>query len=170
MKWLGAILILSACTWAGFAFARRLSDRPRQLRMLVSALQSFEAEMMYGLTPLMEASLKLSRQIPKPISYMFAQFAYYLQKGEESAEKAWDACLADTWPLTALQQNELEVMKQFGATLGQHDRIQQQKQIRLALSHLAREEQDAKESQKRFESMAKSLGFLTGMLVIVLMI
>ncbi|OIJ20298.1 stage III sporulation protein SpoAB [Anaerobacillus alkalidiazotrophicus] len=169
MKILGAILIIVATTWVGFEFARRLSDRPRQLRQLKVALQSLESEIMYGLTPLSEASKHIAKQMPKPISYFFQSFAERLNKGEVSVHKAWEESLNDTWHMTALCKGELEVMSQFGATLGQHDREHQQKQIRLTLSHLEREEGDAIEAQNRYEKMLKSLGFLTGLLIVILM-
>ena len=51
-KLIGAILIIVATTWTGFEAARHLSERPKQLRQLKSALQSLEAEIMYGHTPL----------------------------------------------------------------------------------------------------------------------
>lgn len=60
-------------------------------------------------------------------------------------------------------------MKQFGETLGRHDRISQQKQILLTLAHLEREEVDAHEKQAKYERMAKSLGFLSGLLLIILL-
>ncbi|OIJ16865.1 stage III sporulation protein SpoAB [Anaerobacillus alkalilacustris] len=169
MKIIGAILIIVATTWVGFEFARRLSDRPRQLRQLKVALQSLESEIMYGLTPLSEASKHIAKQLPKPISYFFQSFAERLNKGEVSVHKAWEESLNDTWHMTALCKGELEVMSQFGATLGQHDREHQQKQIRLTLSHLEREEGDAIEAQNRYEKMLKSLGFLTGLLIVILM-
>ncbi|MGO4887112.1 stage III sporulation protein SpoIIIAB [Anaerobacillus sp. MEB173] len=169
MKIIGAILIIIATTWVGFEFARRLSERPRQLRQLKVALQSLEAEIMYGLTPLAEASSHIAKQLPKPISYFFERFSYWLSKGEESAQKAWEQSLNETWHFTALCNGELEIMKQFGMTLGQHDKVQQQKQIRLTLTHLEREEGEAKDAQNRYEKMLKSLGFLTGLLIIILM-
>lgn len=169
MKIIGAIFILIATTWVGFELARRLSERPRQLRHLKVALQSLESEIMYGLTPLAEASEHISRQLPKPLSYFFNCFSERLKKGESSVHKAWDESLKETWHLTALCQGELEVMHQFGATLGQHDREHQQKQIRLTLNHLEREEGDAIESQNKYEKMLKSLGFLTGLLIVILM-
>jgi stage III sporulation protein AB len=72
--------------------------------------------------------------------------------------------------LTALKQGEFEIMKQFGETLGRHDRYSQQKQIMLTLSHLEREERDACERQAKYERMVKSLGFLSGLLLIILLI
>ncbi len=167
---IGAILIIIATTWVGFEFARRLSERPRQLRQLKVALQSLESEIMYGLTPLAEASSHIAKQLPKPISYFFTFFSERLQRGEESVQKAWEESLRETWYLTALGNGELEVMSQFGATLGQHNLEHQQKQIRLTLNHLEREEGDAIESKNRYEKMLKSLGFLTGLLIVILML
>ncbi|WP_100404763.1 stage III sporulation protein SpoIIIAB [Bacillus solitudinis] len=169
MKLLGAIFILLTTTILGFGFAKRLSERPRQLRQLKVALQSLEAEILYGLTPLAEASQNLAKQMPDPISSFFSEFAFRLLNKEESAYEAWENSLQETWSETALLQNEREVMSQFGATLGQQDREQQQKQIKLTLSHLEREEGEARDQQTRYEKMIKSLGFLTGLLIIILM-
>lgn len=169
MKIIGAILILIATTWVGFEFAKRLSERPRQLRQLKVALQSLEAEIMYGLTPLAEASLNIAKQMPQPLSSFFSIFAEKLRNADGSAHEAWNESLKDTWHLTSLCNGEYEVMSQFGSTLGQSDRQQQQKQIRLALTHLEREEGDAIQSQSRYEKMLKSLGFLGGLLVVILM-
>jgi stage III sporulation protein AB len=40
----------------------------------------------------------------------------------------------------------------------------------LALTHLEREEADAYERQSKYEKMVKSLGFLSGLLLIILLI
>jgi len=71
--------------------------------------------------------------------------------------------------LTALKQGEFEIMKQFGETLGRHDRLSQQKHIMLTLTHLEREESEAIQSQMKYEKMVKSLGFLSGLLLIILL-
>jgi len=68
MKMIGAGLILFATTWVGFEYAKKLRERPQQLRQLKVALQSLEAEMMYGLTPLATASERIALQMSKPIT------------------------------------------------------------------------------------------------------
>ncbi|SFP23095.1 stage III sporulation protein SpoIIIAB [Salibacterium halotolerans] len=170
MNWLGAALILTACTWAGFEYAKKLTERPRQLRQLRTALQSFEAEIMYGMNPLPEASRKMAGQLPPPVSFLFRFFSDYLKQGERNVDEAWSKSLNQVWPLTALAFREKEILYQFGSTLGRHEKMQQQKQIRLAMIHLEKEEQEAKETEKRYEKMAKSLGFLSGLLIIVMFI
>ena len=67
--------------------------------------------------------------------------------------------LKENWKLTAFQQTEFEILQQFGETLGQHDRESQQKHIRLCITHLEREEEEAKALQLQYEKMIKSLGY-----------
>lgn len=169
MKLIGAILIIVASTWFGFEAAKKLSERPRQLRQLKVALQSLEAEIMYGHSSLSEACLHISKQFEKPLSIFFSRFAKRLSEGETLVSSAWRDSLDSIWNKTAFGQGEYEVLRQFGETLGQHDREHQQKHIRLALMHLEREENDAIEKQGRYEKMVKNLGFLTGLLIVILL-
>jgi len=169
IKIMGAILIILSTTWTGFEASRHLSERPRQLRLLKSALQSLEAEIMYGHTPLHEASRKLSEQMTKPLSWFFETFSKKLTETETTVHIAWEESLREVWNLTAFKQGEFEIMKQFGETLGRHDRHSQQKQILLTISHLEREEADASEKQMKYEKMVKSIGFLSGLLLIILL-
>jgi|SRR4051794_25893498 stage III sporulation protein AB len=169
IKMIGAILIIFATTWTGFEAAKQLTERTRQLRVLKTALQSLEAEIMYGHAPLHEAARRLSAQLPRPLDEFFSTFASKLTETETIVRDAWEESLKDVWGKTALKKNEFEIMKQFGETLGRHDRISQQKQILLTLTHLEREESEAREKQLKYEKMVKSIGFLSGLLLTILL-
>lgn len=101
---IGAIFIILSTTWAGFELSRHLSERPKQLRMLRTALQSLEAEIMYGHTPLHEASRKLAAQLPKPISIIFERFSQKLTTMETTVKIAWEESLQEIWKITALKK------------------------------------------------------------------
>jgi stage III sporulation protein AB len=169
MKLIGALIIVIATTGLGFSYARRLSERPKQLRHLKYALQTLEAEIMFGHTPLREACRRLALQTPKPISEIFHHFTEVLMEQGANVKTSWEKTLKMVWKDLALSQPEYEILIQFGTTLGQHDREQQQKQIRLTLTHLEREEADARDKQTRYEKMYKSLGVLAGLLIVVLL-
>lgn len=169
VKLIGAIFIVVATTFTGFEAARNLSERPKQLRALKFALQSLEAEIMYGHTPLHEAARRLAAQMAKPLSTFFESFAGKLTNSETTVKEAWESSLKEIWKSTALKQGEYEIMRQFGETLGRHDRFSQQKHIMLTLSHLEREEAEAVQTQAKYEKMVKSLGFLSGLLLIILL-
>lgn len=170
IKIIGAVFIVAATTWIGFEFANKLRERPRQLRLMRAALQSLEAEIMYGHTPLAEAAERLAKQIPKPLCFLFEGFGQQLRQGEKTVREAWLASLENVWKRAAMKRAEYEILQQFGETLGQHDRESQQKHIRLCLTHLEREEGEAKESQLRSEKMIRSLGVLSGLLIVILLL
>ena len=170
IKIMGAILILAITTWGGFEFSKTYSNRTRQLRHFRNSLQALEAEIMYGHVPLSEAAARLSKQMPKPVARFWGDFAAKLGEQDATVKAAWEQSLKASGPFLALRKAELEILAQFGETLGRHDRFQQQKQIILAMTHLEREEEEAVQSQLKYEKMVKSLGFLSGLLLIILLL
>ncbi|SDC04378.1 stage III sporulation protein SpoIIIAB [Shouchella lonarensis] len=168
MKWLGACFIVLCTTLYGFHKAKALRERPQQLRQLQVALRSLEAEIMFGQTPLAEASERIAAQLSEPLSQFFLQFSCKLQEKHVTVATAWMESLDETLRETALKQSEREVLRQFGTTLGTTDRTQQQKQLKLAQVHLERDELEAKDLQVRYEKMTKMLGILAGLLLVIL--
>jgi stage III sporulation protein AB len=169
-KLIGAVLIICATTWAGMEASRHFIRRSQQIRFIREALQTLDAEIMYNHTPLLEASRKLAARIPYPAGRLFKVFSDKLTDPEAVANKAWQESLEEIWEQTDMKENEFEILVQFGENLGKHDRYSQQKHILLTLSHLERAEADAREKQKQYEKLIKSLGFLSGLLFIILLL
>ncbi|AZB43538.1 stage III sporulation protein SpoAB [Bacillus sp. FJAT-42376] len=170
VKLIGAAMILFASTWIGFELAGRFGKRTRLLREMKVAMQSLEAEIVFSQKPLKAAAADLSEQLEKPLSQFFSQFSHILSRGGIDTKAAWKESLDQLAAASTLQKGELEVMKQFGETLGKHDLISQQKHIRLAMVHLEREEAEAGEKQNRYERMIKSIGFLSGLLLVIVLL
>jgi stage III sporulation protein AB len=76
----------------------------------------------------------------------------------------------ETWPNTAMGVPEREVMIDFGKTLGLSDRQDQLQHLKMAIANLKVEENHARDEQVRYEKMCKTLGFLAGALLVILMI
>jgi stage III sporulation protein AB len=169
MSWIGAAAILSATTILGFEWAKRVRERPKQLRELKVTLQALEAEIMYGSTPLNEAFQHIGKPLKEPLSAFFLTISDLLNQGEMSVQEAWESQLLVLARETSFKNGEIEVLRQFGATLGRHDKEHQQKQIQLTLAHLNREEKEARDIQERYEKMCKSLGVLMGLLIVILL-
>ncbi|MET1247805.1 stage III sporulation protein SpoIIIAB [Sporolactobacillus sp. STCC-11] len=170
IKLIGSLFILFASTAGGLLLARQYRDRPREIRQWRSALQSIEAEIVYGRVPVDQMAEDLSRQIPMPLSHFFRLLKEQLCSEGLPLQEAWSNSVEQFWPRTSMKQPEKEIMLQFGSTLGTEDAENQKKHIQLALAHLEREESDARQSQKANEKMMRSLGFLTGVLVVLLFI
>ncbi|MCM3716763.1 stage III sporulation protein SpoIIIAB [Fictibacillus phosphorivorans] len=169
MSWFGAIAILSATTIFGFEWAKRVRERPKRLRELKVTLQALEAEIMYGSTPLSEAFQHIGKPLKEPLASFFLTISDMLNSGEHTVQEAWENQLELLAEESLFKSGEIEVLRQFGSTLGRHDKEHQQKQIQLTLAHLNREEKEARDIQERYEKMCKSLGVLMGLLIVILL-
>jgi stage III sporulation protein AB len=170
MKWIGALLFISATTWLGFEWSNKLTRRPKHIRQLINALQVLEAEILYSQLPLHDAFSSIARQIPEPCASFFQIVADRLVEKYSYFESVWEESVIAYIESSSLGANEKEILMQFGRTLGQHDFYQQQKHIQLTIKHLERELQDARDEQDRYGKMAKNLGFLTGLFIVLLLI
>ncbi|WP_102707191.1 stage III sporulation protein SpoIIIAB [Terribacillus saccharophilus] len=170
MKWVGAILVLIAATWVGFDLSRRLQQRPKQIRQLISSLQVMEAEILYSQTSIIETSDNLAKQVPQPAAAFFQTLSDKLLLHPVDLYDCWEETTEAWIDTTALKTSEKDVWLQFGRTLGQHDFEQQQKHIQLAKTHLERELEESEEANQRYGKMIRNLGFLTGLLIVLLLI
>lgn len=168
MKWIGALLFISMTTWIGFEISKRIDDRPKHIRQLKNALQILEAEILYSQLPLQEAFLTIAKQIPNPSRSFFENLGEAMEKGDVELADLWERQVNVLMQQSSLKKIEQEILLQFGQTLGQHDFTQQQKQIQLTVTHLDRELAEARDDQYRYSKMAKSLGILCGLFIVLL--
>ncbi|HLR71402.1 MAG TPA: stage III sporulation protein SpoIIIAB [Pseudogracilibacillus sp.] len=169
MKLLGALLFIVTTTWIGFEWSHRLTTRPKHIRQVKSALQILEAEILYSQSPLKEAFAMIAKQMPDPTRSFFAHLNMDLQQEHSNLVPVWAKNISNFKKQSCLGNNEIEIMLQFGRTLGRHDFYQQQKQIQLALGHLDRELEEARDEQIRYSKMVKSLGILFGLFIVLLL-
>jgi stage III sporulation protein AB len=170
LKLLGALLIVVAGAMIGHIKARRLADRPAQIRRFIRVLQQLETEISYGFTPLPEAMHKLALQTAEPLSSLFAGITTNLHsRSGLTVKESWEQAVLERWPYMAMQDGEQDIILQLGSSLGTTDREDQLKHLRLASSQLGSMESEAAEEQRRFEKMWRSLGVLGGALIVVMM-
>lgn len=171
IKLLGSIVIVGVTTLFGFELSNRLRRRSKQIRYLKMALESLETEIVFAMTPLAEACKRVSDQIPDhTVASFFQTIGLKLSKEESLVTDIWQSVLEKWKEETDLKDSEINILKQFGQTLGQQDLENQRKQIRLAISYFDQEENQALEAQQKYDSMYKSLGFLAGIFIVLIML
>lgn len=170
LKLIGSVCLLFAGTMFGFYQAMQYARRPKQIRQLIGVLQRLETEVSYGLTPLPEALLTVSKQSVQPLSSMLERAGRGLEARDgRSMREVWTDVIGQTWNQTSMKKIEKEIMLELGFTLGRSDSSDQVKHLRLAASQLQVEEAAALEDQRRYEKMWRSLGVLVGALAVILM-
>lgn len=134
-----------------------------------NALQILEAEILYSQLSLKDAFHTIGKQTPYPINNFFEELAKRLDRQTTSLYSEWEEQVETLMENSCLRHNEKEILLQFGQTLGQHNFTQQQKHIALTIHHLNRELEEARVNQSKYSKMAKSLGILCGLFVVLLL-
>lgn len=168
---IGSCLVLMTTTWLGFQKARIYADRPRQIRELRSALILLKTEIGYGTRPLVHACEQITKRIPSPIAQIFIKCKDNLEHFDGlSTYECFKEAIDKEWHNTVLREAEKGIMLDFSKTLGMSDREDQLQHLTLADTNLKIEEQKAREEQVQYEKMYKTIGVLSGILIIILMI
>lgn len=166
----GAALIVISGAMLGFYQADQLAGRAKKIRQFIQALQRLETEIVYGMNPLAEALEQIAKTMNGPVAAMLSEISVKLMEPSgQSALEIWQRVIKSRWPMSGLQSLEKEAVLQLGSSLGISDREDQMKHLQLAIHQLQTAEAMASEDYKRFGKMWKSLGFLAGALVVVLM-
>lgn len=169
LRMIGAALVVVSSTGIGFRIARDFRRRPQQLRLLSQAIRLLESEIEYTVTPLPQALERVGNRTDSPISMLFLEAARRLKAGDVSVESAFSDAIDSVRFELALKQADLEVLRDFGQTLGTSDRTTQVQQIQVLLTQLDRLLADARESQQKNERLWQYLGVISGLMIVILL-
>jgi stage III sporulation protein AB len=168
LKFLGAAMVVAASGLSGLAVAGSYARRPRELRALRSALQMLETEITYGATLLPEALNTVSARCDQLVGALFKK------AGEElaamsgvSAAQAWERALDSYYAVSALKPQDHSILVSLGRSLGRSDCADQVKHLRLTMEQVTQEAANAEEEASRNVKMWSYLGFLGGLVLVL---
>lgn len=171
LKGVGCSLILVAATAGGYVMASKFSGRVKHLRQFIEGLHMLESDILFTSTPLPEALQKVAERQDEPASQVFSIASQIISSCMGfTAGEAWSIALDDTSHLLYLTGEDIDILKNFGNTLGATDKENQKKHFRLATVQLESQLRKAEEDRQKHERMYKNLGFLFGATLILLLI
>ena len=171
LKLFGGLLIVSASGLLGLLFSNRLSLRYRELVNLRRVMQMLETEVAYGATPLPAALISVSNKTEGLASCFFRNVSECLSdRSFYTVREAWNNSAETLLMHSSLLNGDIELIKSFGNILGCSDREDQKKHFLLFYLQLKHQEDAALEEVKRSAKMYRSLGFLLGIAVFIVLI
>ncbi|MGE5631922.1 MAG: stage III sporulation protein SpoIIIAB [Caulobacteraceae bacterium] len=169
-KILGGIMIIAASGLMGILFSNRLSFRLRELKRFRSLMQMLETEVVYSATPLPAAFKEIACRSEGLLAYFFGFISDSLNKRVFFTLKdAWANAVSEVLKDSSLNNQDLDLIKSFGSVLGCSDREDQKKHFELFYIQLRHHEESADAELKRSSKMYRSLGFLLGIAVFVVL-
>jgi stage III sporulation protein AB len=170
LKVLGAVLILMATSKIGFDSARQLRKRPRQIQELRSGLAILKTEINYGTRPLAEAFERIAEASSGELKPVFLEASRNLKSSDgKSTYECLKSAIEEKWKKTVMGEEEKGIVLKLCQVLGSSNRWDQLHHLDLAQENLQMEENKAREEQETYEKMVKTLGVLSGALLVILM-
>lgn len=170
MKWLGVLIVIGTTTWLGFDISSKYRRRVVEIRQFILSLQMLENEMLYSHLPLREIFKNISVKLVAPTNIFYGNLAKEMDDAVADFNQIWKEKLTAYRQFSTLKSEEIDIINQFGNTLGQHTAVQQQKHIVLAIKYLENELTEAIENRIKYEKMFKSIGVLFGIFIVLLLI
>lgn len=171
LKILGSLIIIVSSSLLGYSYGSTYSKRVKNLIYLRNCIQLLETEIMYSSSPIPEALENVYKKGNKEVSFIFKEIRdYLLSDRSHSLEDSFKVVCSNQKTQLSFTTEDIEVITSLGSTLGKSDRIHQQKYFKLVVTQLEGQQLDAEEKKKKNEKMYKSLGLLSGIALVILLI
>lgn len=171
VKLFSSFLIIFSSSLIGYLYGTKYSKRVSNLMYLQQCIRILETEILYGANPLPEALNNVYKKGNKKISIIFEVIKNNLLNKKE---KSLYDCFLDIESILRnklyFHQKEIEVFMTLGQTLGTSNRKDQEKNFKMVITQLKSLEEEAKIEKKKNEKMYKSLGVLTGIAIVIILL
>ena len=162
MKTLICLIMLICCTAAGFLKSGSLKKRAHELEGLRELIKNTESEISSYKRPVCDAVSRASSVLS---GYELPEMIASHLKTNGDINAVWHALDPDM-----LTDSDISVADEFFALLGMSGRDDQVSLCRDTLSRLDSNYENAKENCEKKCTLYKSLGFLSGLLLIILVV
>lgn len=164
----GAALITTSLGGAGFVVARSYEQRPGHLRSLQTALALLITEITYSATPLPEALADVGRRMDPAVG----EFALSVAEGLRSdapppVAEAWRQAVLAQRGRWALTSDDEAVLFDLAGAIGRSFADDQEKHLQLALTRLARRQEEAEADAKVHIRLWRYVGLCAAALLLL---
>jgi stage III sporulation protein AB len=171
LKVFGCMLIISACGYLGFFIGNSFNTRVEEIKRLRSSLKMLETEIIYLMNPLPEALLRVGTKIKGPVSFLYEYSSQLLlKKMGTPMDEIWKEAINNLASVSSLKKEELDILEDFGNSLGESDKEEQRKNLQFAQESLKIVERNAEDEKQKYEKMYKTLGVLAGIALALILI
>ena len=166
---LGALLIIGSSIMWGAYMASKSYFRLRDLREMKRAFGILISEIDYIQSPLQEAAENIAAKCSPPINGIFKEFSKGLS-GKVNIWELWSEIIEASKKDSYFREEDLEIFKSFGKTLGYLDREMQIRNIEMQIDYISQKSDELEETWEKSRKMYLSLGALGGAMTVILLI
>lgn len=166
IKFIIYILIFSSSTYIGILISKQYINRVNELNELKTALNILKTKIRFTNEPLYEIFHALADNSNKNIANLFTTICKNME--DNSAQFAWEDAIERE--SLSIKKGDRQALKTLGKLLGKTDIDGQISEIELTESFLETQIIDAQNEKNKNEKLYKTLGMITGVGIIIILL
>lgn len=160
------ILIFSSSTYIGILISKQYINRVNELKEIKLALNILKTKIRFTNEPLYNIFTDISTSSKGNVSNLFKTISENLKNN--SAKVAWEQGIENE--TLSIKKQDRQALKSMGKLLGKTDLDGQISEIELTEAFLETQILDAEKEKDKNEKLYKTLGMVTGVGIIVILI
>lgn len=164
-KWLGSILIITACSGIGLCKGQEMQWHLKELEQIKQLFYLLRSELQYTKAPLAEVFERIGRKTGgKYGEWLLALSGRLQEKGTGSFWNIWCLSLEKDLRGSYLQPKEIEELKNVGKNLSYFESMD------LYIEQLEYNIQNVRESYQSKRKLCQSMGIMGGVFLVILLL
>lgn len=168
IKYIILVCIFGISTSIGFILSKKTSDRVKELKEFKKATNMIENKMKFTYEPLGEIFNSISKTTCENISAIFKAGSKNLK--EENIKNAWKNAIELNENYLHINQEDKNIILSLGNSLGKTDVDGQVSELKLVKDFLDIQILKAEDDRRKNEKMYKSLGYIIGIAIVIILI
>lgn len=164
-----AVVVLG-CGYVGFSYAARIMTRAAQIREAEGVLCRLIFHVGFLSVPFARALCLAAKQPGEVCAMLCTTGTLLMQDPGRSPEDAFGAAIARCGRNFCLQDAEIDALRELMRYAGRGDRENMQSSIRFTRAKLQLIREEAEAQYHRDGRLYRGLGFLSGMLIVILLL
>lgn len=171
VKLIASSILLFASGAIGYLISLRYSLRVKEISTFIIALNNLEAEILYYSNSLPLSMKRIAFKIDSSVSSFFLDTYESLSsmKGY-TIEEAWKASVLKNYKKTSLTKEDIQIIIDFGKDLGIGNKEIQKNYFIYTKNLLEEQRKKAKKEKEVNSRLYNRLGFLIGLVIVIILI
>ena len=171
LKCVFIVMVFGISSFIGYLLANKFSSRVSEINDLLLALEIFETRIKYTYDSITTTFMYIADNVKTKIYRIFYITAEEVKENKNaSAGDIFKQVIDDERIFLNLNNDDIEILKELGISLGQTDLEGQLKNIRLVYNSLKSQLENAKEEKNKNFKLYRNMGVLCGLIIIIILL
>lgn len=165
VKFIISFFIICICAYLGICKAKTYEIREKELKRIKSSLSFFKSKIEFTYEPIQEVFEQISKSVYLHKDNIFLRTTEHMKSLDINS--AWNESIEEN---ENFNSEDKEILKMFGKLLGKTDKSGQLSEIEITQEFIEKQIEKAEQEKIRNSKLYKTLGIISGVGIVIILI